>query len=243
MRLPTLPVALLAAALIASPCLAADCEKPNPDWANLAAYRTRNSELQAQPVDPRRVVFMGDSITEFWDAKASNLFATPGFVNRGISGQTTPQMLLRFRGDVIELKPRVVVILAGTNDIAGNTGPATTATIAANIASMAELARSHGIKVVLASVLPAAAFYWAPEERPAARIVELNRWIWSYSKQNRFGYIDYHTAMADSDFGLKKEYSDDGVHPNAAGYTVMNRLVIQALARVTAAGPTVRGKP
>lgn len=227
------------AAMTAPPCLAEECAQPNPDWPNLAAYRSKNAELRSQRQHPPRVVFMGDSITEFWETKASNLFATPGFVNRGISGQTTPQMLLRFRADVIELEPKVVVILAGTNDIAGNTGPATLETMAANIASMAELARAHGIRVVLASVLPAAAFPWATAQRPAARIVELNGWIRAYAEKNGLIYIDYHSAMADADLGMKKEYSEDGVHPNAAGYALMNRHVAQALARL----PEVAARP
>lgn len=211
------------------PCVAADCAKPNPDWQNLAAYRGKNAELHAKRTESSRVVFMGDSITESWGATKSNPFLLRGFINRGISGQTTPQMLLRFRADVIDLKPKIVVILAGTNDIAGNTGPATQEMIAGNIASMAELARAHGIRVMLGSVLPAAAFPWAPHVRPATRIVELNRWIRRYAEENRFSYIDYHGAMADAQMGMRKEYSDDGVHPNAAGYTVMNQITSRAL--------------
>lgn len=173
---------------------------------------------------------MGDSITEDWAKSASSIFTRQGFVNRGISGQTTPQMLKRFRADVIDLKPKAVVILAGTNDIAGNSGPATQDMIAGNIASMAELARAHGIRVLLASVPPAASFPWAPGVRPAERIVALNRWIRRYAARNQFAYLDYHGAMVDSRMGMRKEYSDDGVHPNAAGYLVMNRIALRALA-------------
>ncbi len=207
----------------------ADCPPPNPDWANLGAYRAKNAELLERAGTARRVVFMGDSITEYWRTEATPLADMPGFFNRGISGQTTPQMLVRFRADVIDLAPRVVVILGGTNDLAGNTGPTTLAAIEANIASMAELASAHRIRVVLASVLPAAGYDWAPEIKPAQDILALNRWLRSYASQHGHGYIDFHSAMADATLGLSKAYSDDGVHPTAVGYALMNRLVAQAL--------------
>jgi lysophospholipase L1-like esterase len=205
-------------------------ESGNPDWPNLAKYREANAELTAT-ANNARVVFMGDSITEGWGDVADSVFANRDYVNRGISGQTTPQMLLRFRADVIELHPRAVVILAGTNDIAGNTGPATLEQIEGNIASMVELARAHRIRVVLASLLPAAHYGWAPEVKPIERIAALNRWIAAYAQAHGLVHIDYYSPLADAGSALKKEYSEDGVHPNAAGYKVMNAIVRQGIAR------------
>jgi lysophospholipase L1-like esterase len=169
---------------------------------------------------------MGDSITEFW---------TPNFwnesrVNRGISGQTTPQMLLRFRSDVLELKPKVVVILAGTNDVAENTGPARIEMIIGNIVSMVELAQTNGLKVVLGSILPAAEFPWNKALKPAEKIMAINRNLRAYSMQKQLTFVDYFSEMVDDKNGLRLEYSEDGVHPNKAGYDVMERLVAQALA-------------
>jgi lysophospholipase L1-like esterase len=219
---------LAACMLIGASALAAD-DAADADWANLKAYRAANATLPA--IDEKRVVFMGDSITEFWDKAGKQLFADKSYVNRGISGQTTPQMLVRFRPDVIDLKPRVVVILAGTNDIAGNTGPASNEMIEANIASMAELATLHGISVVLCAVLPADHYYWIPEVKPAERIVALNKWIKDYAARSGYGYVDYFTPMVNDHLGLKREYSEDGVHPNEAGYRVMEALVRKALAK------------
>lgn len=199
------------------------------DWANLGAYSMKNTELMAKPVVAHRVVFMGDSITEFWDKEAKNLFSNPKYVNRGISGQTTPQMLLRFRADVIALKPEIVVILAGTNDVAGNSGPATNEMIQDNIASMCDLAKAHKIKVILSSIVPASRYYWAPELKPAPRIVALNKWIKEYARTNKITYVDYNTPMNDGADGLKKEYSDDGVHPNLTGYELMTELINKAI--------------
>ena len=196
------------------------------DWAKLNAYRSANAQIRPLAEGERRVVFMGDSITEFWSKSQWN----SAHINRGISGQTTPQMLLRFRQDVIDLHPNIVVILAGTNDVAGNTGPATNEMIAGNIASMAQLAQTNGIKVVLASVLPASGFYWNPEAKPAQQIVELNEQIKMVAKRYGCVYLDYFSAMVNSDSGLKREYSDDGVHPNEMGYVVMSRLAKSAIA-------------
>ncbi len=221
---------------------AAECDKPNLDWPNLGAYRAANANLSNEKSDEVRIVFMGDSITEFWDKSRVGLFANPALINRGISGQTTPQMLLRFRQDVVDLKPRAVVILAGTNDIAGNTGPATIEMIAGNIASMAEIAQVHGIKVVLSAVLPAAGFYWAPEQRPAARIADLNAALRELAAQRSYVFVDYHSAMKTSDLGLRKEFSDDGVHPNAAGYLVMTRLITQVLQNLSTSFAAVKIK-
>lgn len=225
-----------ACALAASSVTAADCPPENPDWANLAAYRSANSQVMSRDHADRKVVFMGDSITEFWRTATTALGDMPGFVNRGISGQTTPQMLLRFRPDVLDLQPQAVVILAGTNDLAGNTGPTTPAAIEGNIASMAELARAHGIRVFLASILPAATYPWAPGIQPARDIVAINSWLRRYAQQHGHGYIDFHEPMADAGLGLAKKWSEDGVHPNADAYELMNRIVADALAKDAAAG-------
>lgn len=225
------PLLIASLLLIAAPCGgAAEFDGSSPARPGIADHQGKSAALHPTRAEAPRVVFMGDSITEDWAKSASSIFTRQGFVNRGISGQTTPQMLKRFRADVIDLKPKAVVILAGTNDIAGNSGPATQDMIAGNIASMAELARAHGIRVLLASVPPAASFPWAPGVRPAERIVALNRWIRRYAARNQFAYLDYHGAMVDSRMGMRKEYSDDGVHPNAAGYLVMNRIALRALA-------------
>jgi lysophospholipase L1-like esterase len=188
------------------------------DWAFLDAYRAQNASLLSSQ---QRVVFMGDSITEFWDKDHRGMFANPDYVNRGISGQTTPQMLLRFRQDVIDLNPKAVVILAGTNDIAGNTGPSTPKMIEANIASMAELAQAHRIKVALCLVLPVARYPWAPDLKPVPEVAAVNAWIRKYGAAHHLAVIDLFTPMATAEGGLRSDYSGDGVHPNLAGYEVM----------------------
>jgi lysophospholipase L1-like esterase len=172
---------------------------------------------------------MGDSITEFWSIINPDFFIGKPYVNRGISGQTTPQMLIRFRPDVIALKPDVVVLLAGINDIAGNTGPSTVEMIADNIFSMAELAKAHQIKVIICSVLPAYDFPWITGSFPAEKIVKLNTMIKQYANDNKILYLDYYSALVDERKGLKTAYADDGVHPNKAGYEVMNPLVEKAI--------------
>jgi len=212
------------------------------DWPNLARYAAANAALAASNAGNGRVVFMGDSITEFWSGAPESIFSTRDYINRGISGQTTPQMLLRFRADVIELKPKVVVILAGTNDIAGNAGPTTLAQIEGNLASMVELAQAHGIVVVLASLLPAAHYDWAPDVKPVEKIAALNRWIGNYARARGLVHIDYYTPMVAAGSALKKEYSDDGVHPNAAGYKVMNALARAAVARALGRVPVGAAK-
>ncbi|MGH7176176.1 MAG: SGNH/GDSL hydrolase family protein, partial [Tepidisphaeraceae bacterium] len=177
-----------------------------------------------------RVVFMGNSITEGWAKYFPTMFPGKPYVGRGISGQTTPQMLVRFRQDVIALRPAVVVILAGTNDIAGNTGPSTLEMIEDNLASMTELTRANGIEVVLSSVLPVYDYPWRRGLEPAAKIVALNTWMKQYAATHGAVYLDYHAAMADERQGMRRELADDGVHPNEAGYRVMAPLVERAIA-------------
>lgn len=198
------------------------------DWPGLARYRDDNARLP--PRAPGRVVFYGDSITDGWGRVPGTAFF-PGkpYVNRGISGQTTAQMLVRFRQDVIALQPDVVVILAGTNDIAGNTGPATQAMIEDNLRSMVQLAQANGIRVVLASVLPASAYPWRPGYRPADRIRALNRWIAHHAHETGAVYLDYHGAMANAEGGLDAALAADGVHPTPAGYAVMAPLAQRAI--------------
>lgn len=200
------------------------------DWANLNRYRKDNSLVPLPNTDENRVVFMGDSITDFWGRERGVFFPGKPYINRGISGQTTPQMLIRFRPDVIALKPKVVVILAGTNDIAGNTGPETVEEIEGNLASMAQLAVANNIKVVLSSVLPVCD-YIQPQtsRRPPEKIVTLNAWIKLYCEQNHLVYLDYYSAMVDDRNMLRKDLTDDGLHPNATGYGVMSPLAAQAI--------------
>jgi lysophospholipase L1-like esterase len=200
------------------------------DWANLDRYKKENESLATPKPGEKRVVFMGNSITEGWRDHDPVFFTTNPYIDRGISGQTTPQMLIRFRPDVINLKPAVVIILAGTNDIAGNTGPATLEEIAGNIFSMAVLAKANGIKVVISSVLPAYDYPWKPGLEPAEKIVSLNKMLMDYAETNGFVYLDYFTAMSDSKHALKAELTYDGVHPNLAGYKVMEPLAEKAIA-------------
>ncbi|WP_313433623.1 SGNH/GDSL hydrolase family protein [Novosphingobium sp.] len=195
------------------------------DFGQLCRYAEANRAIAAQKV---RVVFMGDSITDNW-INADPQFFTEGLVDRGISGQTTAQMLVRFRQDVIALKPQAVHIMAGTNDIAGNTGAATMDTVFGNIQSMAELARAHGIKVIIASIPPAAAFPWSPDKRPVPQIAEMNARLAAYARANRFAFVDYHRAMALADGAMKPGLASDGVHPTPAGYAVMRPLALAAV--------------
>lgn len=205
------------------------------DFANSARYREANAKLAAPAKDETRVVFMGDSITDSW--KLAEYFPNQPFINRGISGQTTPQMLLRFRPDVIALKPKVVVILAGTNDIAANTGVMTLEAIEGNIMSMAELARANGIRVVLASILPVSDYNKNRDgeaiirtvQRPPAQISALNDWMKKYAADNNFVYLDYFSATADDKGFLKAEIANDGLHPNAKGYEIMKPLAETAI--------------
>ena len=204
---------------------------PAQDWANLKQFQNDNAALGAPAKGEKRVVFMGNSITIGWLNNCPEFFKDRPCINRGISGQTTPQMLLRFRQDVIDLQPKAVVILAGTNDIAGNTGPSTLEMIEDNLASMAQLAKANGIKVILCSVLPAFDYPWRPGMEPNVKIPELNKWIKAYAEKNKFIYVDYFSAMADDRNGLPSDLSKDGVHPNKKGYEIMQPMVEKAIAK------------
>lgn len=204
------------------------------DWGNLNRYKAANEKLKAPAANEQRVVFMGNSITEAWVSISRDFFDQNPYIGRGISGQTTPQMLVRFRADVIDLKPKVVVILAGTNDIAGNTGPMTLEMIFGNLKSMAELAKANGIAVVLSSVLPVYDYPWKPGLEPAQKIVKLNAMVKGYAQEQGMVYLDYFTPMADDRDGLKKSLGDDGVHPNKTGYDIMEPLAQKAIAMALA---------
>jgi len=221
------------------------------DWANLNRFKAENANQVLPTPGEKRVVFMGNSITEGWINMHPEFFAGKFYINRGISGQTTPQMLLRFRADVIKLKPRVVVILAGTNDIAGNSGPSTLEMIEDNIISMAQLAKANDIKVILCSVLPVYDYPWKTGLKPAEKIIKLNKLIKSYASKSDIIYLDFFTAMVDERNGLKAEFSKDGVHPNEAGYNVMEPLTEKAIEKAfninkpvtTAKKPVTHKKP
>jgi acyl-CoA thioesterase-1 len=213
-------------------------ERTFNDWPYLAKYRDADKALPAPAPDETRVVFMGDSITEGWGQPGvpappdhAEFFPAKPYVNRGISGQTTPQMLVRFRQDVINLKPKVVVMLAGINDIAENTGKTSLEAIEDNFASMSEIARVNGIRVVLCSVLPASNFPWHVGLEPAPKVRALNAWLKGYAAKNNFVYVDYYTPMANAEGGLKAELSPDGVHPNKAGYEIMTPLAEAGIAQ------------
>jgi len=200
------------------------------DWPNLAKYRDANAKLRAPAPNENRVVFMGNSITEGWAQYFPRVFAGKPYINRGIGGQTTPQMVVRFHQDVVALKPKVVVILAGINDIAGNTGPSTLEMIEDNLQAMTEMAKANGIRVVLSSVLPAYDFPWRPGMNPAPKVVALNSWMKGYAAKAGAIYLDYHSAMADARQGMREGLSSDGVHPTEAGYRLMAPLVEKAIA-------------
>lgn len=205
------------------------------DFGQLTRYRVANAKLGPPAAGEKRVVFFGDSITDSW--KLEDYFSGKPYVNRGIGGQTTPQMLVRFRQDVIDLHPKAVLILAGTNDIAGNTGPIRDEDIEANYASMSELARAHKIRVIFASVLPVhnytdkAKDFFA--QRPRERILALNNWLKTYCRNSRDLYLDYFSAVVDDQGMMKKDLADDGLHPNAAGFKVMAPLAEVAITKAT----------
>jgi lysophospholipase L1-like esterase len=206
------------------------------DFGDLGRYREANARLGPPAAGENRVVFMGDSITDIW--RLPEYFPGKPYLNRGISGQTTPQMLIRFREDVIDLQPKVVVILAGTNDIAGNTGPMRLEDIEANLASMSELAHLHGIRVVLSSVTPIHDYTPRAQnfflQRSPKKILELDRWIKDYCAKNHYVYLDYFSAMVDSKGMLKQDLSDDGLHPNKKGFAVMAPLAEKAIEKALA---------
>ena len=204
-------------------------ERLRNDWANLERYKEANRQLAAPASGEKRVVFMGNSITDGWARYFPAMFPGKPYVGRGISGQTTPQMLVRFRQDVVALKPSVVVILAGTNDIAGNTGPSTIEMIEDNLASMTEIAKANGIRVVLSSVLPVYDYPWRPGLAPAQKIMTLNAWMKDYAARNGAVYLDYETPMSDERHGLRADLTRDGVHPTEAGYRVMAPLADAAI--------------
>ncbi len=205
------------------------------DFGWLARFKDADAALAPPATGENRVVFMGDSITEGWRFDGSEgSFPSKPYINRGISGQTSPQMVIRFRQDVIDLEPRVVVILAGTNDIAGNTGPMTLEQTEDNIRDMADLAVANRIRVVLCSVLPAYDFPWHPGLEPAPKILKLNAWIRQYAADKGLVYVDYHSAIKDARDGLPPELSHDGVHPTAAGYKAMAPLVEAGIAKALA---------
>ncbi len=208
------------------------------DWANIARYREANRTLQTPATGETRVVFMGDSITDFWQQpRYGGFFPGKPYVDRGISGQTTSQMLVRFHPDVVALKPKAVVILAGTNDIAGNTGPMLDEEIEGNLAAMSEIAQANSIRVVLASLLPVSGYHVAPNStsapqttlRPMARILALNEWLRKYAAAHGHTYLDYFSAMTDSAGLLREDLSADDLHPNAKGYAIMTPLAEAAI--------------
>jgi lysophospholipase L1-like esterase len=196
------------------------------DFGQLARYREADASLGPPAAGENRVVFFGDSITDIW--KLDDYFPGKPYINRGIGGQTTPQMLVRFRQDVINLQPKVVIILAGTNDIAGNTGPMRNEDIEGNLASMVDLARAHDIRLVLCSIMPVHNYSERAKDffaqRPQSRILALNEWIKDYSAKNNIVYVDYFSALVDDKGMMKKDLADDGLHPNAAGYKVVAPL-------------------
>lgn len=201
------------------------------DWANLKRYQEENAKLATPAAGDNRVVFMGNSITEGWKNSSPEFFSSNPYICRGISGQTTPQMLIRFHQDVVALKPKVVVLLCGINDIAGNTGPSTLEMIQDNIAAMTEIAKANKIRVVLSSVLPAFAFPWKPGIEPADKVIALNKWIKKYADENKYTYVDYFNAMKDERNGLPKNLAEDGIHPTKAGYAIMEPLVQAAITK------------
>src|ERR1035437_4345986 len=201
------------------------------DWPNLKRFRTDNKKTGLPSTDEKRVVFMGNSITEGWISNRPEFFKNHPYINRGINGQTTPQMLVRFRADVVNLKPKVVVILAGTNDIAGNTGPSTIEMIEDNLASMADLAKANGIKVIMCSILPAYDYPWKRGLKPYEKIIVVNKWMKDFATTHGLIYLDFYSSLVDDRSGMKPEYANDGVHPTNLGYGVMEPLVEKAIAQ------------
>ena len=234
MRNTTCALRLVALRLVAAATSAGALHaqaRPGDDWAGLRRYQAANAALAAPAAGEQRVVFYGNSITDAWASFFPSMFPRKPYIGRGISAQTTPQMLVRFHQDVVALRPRVVVILAGTNDIAGNTGPSTLEMIEDNLSAMTEIAKQHGIRVVLSSVLPVFDYPWRAGLEPAPKIVALNAWMRRYASEVGETYLDYHGAMTDERGGLPAAISADGVHPNAAGYGIMAPLAEAAIGR------------
>ena len=208
-------------------------DSKSPDWANLARYKDDNLKVGLPKKDERRVVFMGDSITEEWSNLYPEYFTEKGYINRGIGGQTTPQMLIRFKPDVVDLKPKIVVMLAGTNDIAGNTGPSNAKMITDNIFSMAEIAKAYQMKVVLSSILPVYEYDWAREIKdPPSTIQAVNDALKQYASDQGLIYLDYFSSMVNERQGLNSDYTSDGVHPNESGYILMSSLAEEVLSEL-----------
>jgi lysophospholipase L1-like esterase len=205
--------------------------QPTEPDSGVSKYAPENLAEQLKPVKGNRIVFLGDSITELWKILDPVFFTQNNYVNRGISGQTTGQMLQRFEEDVVQLKPAVVVILGGINDIAQNAGPVSLEDTYKNLIMMAEKAKAHKIRVVLCSVLPANEFTWHPGLEPAGKVIRLNAMLKHYAKTNKLVYVDYHAGMVDKDLGLQAKLSPDGVHPNAQGYKIMKPLLQKAIAK------------
>ena len=195
------------------------------DWAYIEKYAIENQQLLKLPNNGNRIVFIGDSITEFWQQYDSAFFTQNKYINRGISSQTTSQIKERFQNDVIDLKPKYVIILAGINDIAENNGPISIEEIMNNIVSMVEKALKNNIEVVLCSILPASDFYWNPKIKPIEKIKQLNVLIEAYCLIEKIKFVDYYTPMVDENFGLDKKFTDDGVHPNLNGYLKMKTIL------------------
>ncbi len=220
---------LTAPAASLTPAQVESMQKLLADWPQLARYRAEDARLPPPAAGERRVVFLGDSITDFWGRKRGSIFPGKPWINRGISGQTTPQMLDRFQQDVLGLHPAAVVLLGGINDIAGNTGAESLPEIEANIRSMAMLARAAGVRMVLSSVLPAASFPWRPGIDPRGEIVALNTWMAEFAKRQGMVFLNYYPALVGPDGGMRPGLSSDGVHPTDAGYAVMEPLARKAV--------------
>lgn len=210
----------------------ANADAQKGDWAAFGRYENANEQVKTLPQSKREVVFMGNSITDFWINSDPAFFANNNYIDRGISGQTTSQMLVRFRKDVIDLHPKAVIILAGTNDIAGNTGDISLENILGNIASMAELAKQHHIKVLLCSITPAFDYPWHRGMQPNIKIPALNKMLEHYAKENNFAYVDYFSALTDGNNGMRKGLAKDGVHPTLEGYKIMENIANKAIEKI-----------